>query len=105
MISTNFFPNDPVPPVTSIDSRDQLIISYAFKNSPSGYGVSFVPGQVLVRPRLRRSESDNVLLDSQFRGWPVTASIAESVRPGSVRDARFPGAGWRLSPYWPSALR
>jgi hypothetical protein len=43
MISTNFFPNDPVPPVTSIDSRDQLIISYAFKNSLSGYALSFAP--------------------------------------------------------------
>src|SRR5258708_5628207 len=26
MISTNFFPNDPVPPVTSIDSCDQFTI-------------------------------------------------------------------------------
>src|SRR5271169_1819811 len=26
MISTNFFPNEPVPPVTSIDSCDQLTI-------------------------------------------------------------------------------
>src|ERR1035441_2230770 len=35
MISTNFFPNDPVPPVTSIDSSDQFTISF-FQNQLAG---------------------------------------------------------------------
>ena len=37
MISTNFFPNDPVPPVTRIDCSDQFIPSASSRfclNSP-----------------------------------------------------------------------